>query len=53
MDGRVFVWTKPPNPEEKDAQNMKVGINTRHRLMEFCTETLKVPLSTFLDTWPH
>ena len=42
FDGRVYVCTKPPNPESPGARNSRVNVNTREQLQTFCQRTLKI-----------
>ena len=60
IDGRVFVWIKKPTPEiagstENTPRNMRIPINTKFKLQDFCNKTLKVPLTSFIkdDDWPY
>lgn len=53
VDGRVFVWVRPPNPDAPNARNSRMAINTHLKLAQFCNDILSTPLSTFIETWPH
>ena len=53
LEGKVFVWVKPPNPQARGAKDLKVAVNTHARLVEFCEKTLKKPLTHFIDDWTH
>lgn len=53
VDGKVFVWTKPPNPDIPGSRDLRISVNTRHSLEKFCTRDLSVPVSEFIDNWPH
>ena len=47
FDGNLFVYTAPANPNS--ARDMKHKINTHARLVQFCEDYIKKPLTTFLD----
>ena len=51
-DGNVYVWTKPSNPSAIGARDIRTVVNTRLALEEFCTATLGVPLTEFVERWP-
>ena len=50
IDGKSIVYVKPPNPS---ARSVKMQINSRSKLEDFCTRTLDKPLSHFLTEWRH
>lgn len=49
VDGRVFVWIRPPKPDTPGAHNTRMVVNTFQKLTEFCTKVLDGPLSTLID----
>ena len=53
IDGKVFVWVKPPNPSAPQPRNTRTSVNTYQQLQKFCSDILDTPLTTFLDRWPH
>lgn len=53
VDGKVFVWVHPPNPNAPNARNSRMSVNTHLKLAQFCSNILDTPLSTFMETWPH
>ena len=52
-DGNVYVWMKPSNPSAIGARDTRALINTRQALEEFCTTTLGIPLTDFVERWPY
>ena len=46
--GSIYVWIKPPRPEEPGASNFKDKINTMEKLAFFCETTLEAPLESIL-----
>ena len=53
LDGKNYVWLKPPNSSAPDARPVRHAVYTYDRLVQFCTKSLGKPLSHFLDTWTH
>ena len=53
FDGKNFVWVKPPNPNAPGAKDLRLPISTRTKLEEFCSRTLKKPLSDYVENWVH
>ena len=51
-DGRVFVWLRSPNSSPND-KDIRQSVNSRLKLEELCRSTLKTPLTTFIQNWPH
>ena len=51
-DGHVCVWVKPQTASE-GVQNRRVMVNTVEKLRNFCTNTLKAELDSFISVWPH
>ena len=39
-DGKVYVFTKPPNPT---ARNQNIFVNTMQRMEELCTRSFYIP----------
>ncbi|KAI3384257.1 hypothetical protein SNEBB_000913 [Seison nebaliae] len=52
-NGKVLAWVKPVNPSAAGAHNVRVMLNTRKALDDFCSKTLKTSLDTFIPEWPH
>ena len=50
IDGKVYVWTKPPDSKARD---QRTPINTYSNLMLFCESFLNYPLTNFISEWPH
>ena len=48
IDGSIYVWTKPANPNAHGARDTKMKINTFARLEDFCTGVLHKPITDFL-----
>ena len=53
LEGKVYVWVKPPNPTARGATDTKLPINSHAQLLDFCEKTLQKPLSYFIDAWTH
>ena len=53
IDGRNFIWTKPPGAAPRGTKDIKWCINSHARLVEFCDQVLKKPLTNFISTWKH
>ena len=53
LDGKNFVWVKPPNSAAAGAKDFRHGINSHARLVEFCKKTLDRPLNHFITEWNH
>ena len=51
-DGRVFVWFRRLNSSGSDKDTHQ-PINSKHRLEEFCSEVVRVPLDSLIENWPH
>lgn len=47
VDGSIYVWVKPPNPEAEGATCSRVKINTPEEFDEFCLRNFQSPASTF------
>ena len=45
IDGRIFVWTKNPNNEQRDIRHL---VSTLGRLEDFCREHIGLPSIDFL-----
>ena len=52
-DGRIQVWVRPPNIDGNGTRNIRVFVNTRSALEEFCYKSLGVSLETFVEEWQH
>ena len=50
LDGKNFVWVKPPNPT---AKAIKLPMHTLEKFQEFCTKTLKVDIKQWITNWVH
>ena len=53
MEGKNFVWVKPPNPTAPGAKNVKLNVSTYTRLQDFCLRTLEKPVTHFVKEWKH
>ena len=53
IEGRVYVWLKPPHPNAPGAHDTRMLINNRDKLEKFCHEVLNTQLSEFIDNWRH
>ena len=51
FDGKVYAYTKPSSTAPSDARNIRHEINSQKRLTSFCTDYIRQPLETFLDSW--
>ena len=48
IDGRVFVWVKPPNPELPGARDSRMSINCYSSLENFCKNFLRKSMNHFI-----
>ena len=48
IDGKVFVWVKPPNPLAAGSRDTRISVNSYSKLENFCQTTLQVPMSHFI-----
>ena len=53
IDGKNFVWIKSPNPSVPGARDIRQCVTNHSRLVEFCENVLKKPLSSFISEWKH
>lgn len=53
FDGANFVWIQPPNPAARGAKALRMKITSHRKLDEFCTNTLKKPLTEYIPKWIH
>ena len=53
FEGKNFVWIKAPNPAARGAHDTRLKVSNHRRLNEFCTKTLKKPLSDYVPEWKH
>ena len=53
LEGRNYVWTKPPNPEAVGAKDSRTAINNHEQLVRFCNNTLKCDLKKYVSVWVH
>ena len=53
IEGRVYVWVPPSSAGDGDGRDIRLNIDTSDKLMDFCDKTLKVPLSSIVDSWPY
>ena len=51
-DGRICAWIKPQTPEDGQ-RNRKVYINSLEKLRNFCANTIKTNLQTYITRWPQ
>ena len=47
IEGKNYVWLKPPNPQARGARDIRVAVNSHGLLVEFCNKTLNKPLTHF------
>ena len=47
VDGSIFVWVKPPNPDAEGASCSRVKINTIEELEVFCQRNFEQPASHY------
>ena len=48
IDGSIYVWMKPPNPDAIGARNSRIMVNSLRTLEEFCTKNFGKPASDFI-----
>ena len=48
IEGSVYAWVKPPNPNAQGARDLKVKINTMTKFEDFCSKTLRTPASQLM-----
>ncbi|KAI3388286.1 hypothetical protein SNEBB_000505 [Seison nebaliae] len=53
VDGRVFVYVKPPRPDAHSARDTRHLIKSKRCLEEFCSRALNVSLDSFEPKWPN
>ena len=53
VDGRVFVWLKPPNPDTAGARSSKIFCNTKSKFETLCAEKLNFDSSQLVSSWPN
>ena len=53
IDGKNFIWTKPPSTAPRGTKDIKWCINNHSRLVEFCDQVINKPLNNFIATWKH
>ena len=53
QDGINFVWVYPPNRDAPGARCIKHAVHTYSRIERFCSETLQIPLTEFIESWEH
>ena len=53
IEGKIYVWLHPPNPNAPNARPVRQQVSTHDRLEDFCTRTLQKPLSHFIENWSH
>ena len=50
IDGSIYAWIKPPNPEAEGARCSRTTINTLEALEEFCQKNFRKPASDYLPS---
>ena len=50
--GGVYVWIKPPRPDNPGARNSRLPVNTFSQLKNFCDSILSVEVSELVENWP-
>ena len=53
LDGKVFVWIRPPNPQAVGAKDTRISVNSFRKLDKFCLETLKKSTAEFVPNWTN
>ena len=53
MEGKVYAWVKPPNPNTPMARNTKVMINSVRKFDDFCSKVLKCESKSIVSKWPN
>ena len=48
LNGSVFVWIKPPNPNAANATDTRMMVNTYSSLDKFCTQIIESTVSHFI-----
>ena len=51
IEGKNYVWVKPPNPNAPGARNLKINVSSYARLQDFCSRSLEVPVTHFVKDW--
>mgnify|MGYP000120833202 CR=1 FL=1 len=51
-EGKIFAWIKSVNSAGSE-RDTKIFINSYTKLQQFCGETLKKELTSFIEVWPH
>ena len=50
VDGNIFLYIKPPNPQAPGARNTRMAVKTMQTLDDFCRRTFKHPVTHFLQS---
>ena len=50
VDGNIFLYIKPPNPQAPGARNTRMAIKTMNALDDFCRRTFNHPVTHFLQS---
>ena len=53
VDGRVYVWLIPPNPDAAGTRSSKIFCNTKNKFETLCTEKLNFESSQLVSSWPN
>ena len=53
IDGRVYVWTRPANPNAPGARESRIPVNTFKKLEMFCKEVLKRTISSYIPDYAN
>lgn len=48
QQGSIYVWVKPPRPDQPGARNTRFCINTMAKLQDFCSKTLNISVDAIL-----
>ena len=43
LDGKNYVWLKPPSPSDPDAKPVRHAVYTSDHLVKFCCKSLRKP----------
>ena len=53
IDGNVYVWINPPNPNAPGAKASRMQVNDFQKLSQFCDKVINSSVSTYIPEWQH
>ena len=53
IDGKNYVWVKPPNADARGAHDTRMPITSHEKLKDFCEKVLQCPLEDYISEWIH